>query len=122
VCPFEQDDHRISARLLAQEVYDRDGCASKTNRVALVTSERSSRKMHNGICAAEAMPMDREFAFVAIDGRTNWYRSKRGHIFTDRMLHVRGRDETMILGSESLRPRWLTLLPDAGLSPPAFSA
>src|SRR4029077_21149091 len=47
---------------------------------------------------------------------------ERGHVFTDRMLHARGRDETMILGSESLAPMVRSLLPDAEIiAGPRFS-
>ncbi|MEH6790412.1 helicase-related protein [Parasphingorhabdus sp.] len=111
-------------RLLAREVYDRVVALKGANRVALVTGEEKiiPKDAQWFLCTAEAMPMDREFAFVAIDEAQIGIDPERGHIFTDRMLHARGRDETMILGSESLRPLIEALLPDADIiTRPRFS-
>jgi len=111
-------------RLLAREVYDRVVALKGANRVALVTGEEKiiPKDAQWFLCTAEAMPMDREFAFVAIDEAQIGIDPERGHIFTDRMLHARGRDETMILGSESLRPLIESLLPDAEIiTRPRFS-
>ena len=36
---------------------------------------------------------------------------ERGHVFTDRLLHARGREETMILGSAALKPVVRSLVP-----------
>jgi len=111
-------------RLLAREVYDRVVALKGANRVALVTGEEKiiPKDAQWFLCTAEAMPMDREFAFVAIDEAQIGIDPERGHIFTDRMLHARGRDETMILGSESLRPLIEALLPDAEIvTRPRFS-
>ena len=102
-------------RLLAREVYDRVVKLKGANRVALVTGEEKivPKDAQWFLCTAEAMPMDREFAFVAIDEAQLGIDPERGHIFTDRMLHARGRDETMILGSENLAPLVRQLVPDA---------
>ena len=111
-------------RLLAREVYDRVVALKGANRVALVTGEEKiiPKDAQWFLCTAEAMPMNREFAFVAIDEGQIGIDPERGHIFTDRMLHARGRDETMILGSESLRPLIEALLPDAEIvTRPRFS-
>ena len=111
-------------RLLAREVYDRVVALKGANRVALVTGEEKiiPKDAQWYLCTAEAMPMDREFAFVAIDEAQIGIDPERGHIFTDRMLHARGREETMILGSESLRPLITALLPDAEIvTRPRFS-
>src|SRR5688572_24181714 len=68
------------------------------------------------------MPVDRDFAFVAVDEAQLGADPERGHVFTDRMLHARGREETMILGSESLAPMVRSLLPDADIiGRPRFS-
>jgi len=111
-------------RLLAREVYDRVVALKGENRVALVTGEEKiiPKDAQWFLCTAEAMPMDRDFSFVAIDEAQLGIDPERGHIFTDRMLHARGRDETMILGSESLRPLIQKLLPDAEIQTrPRFS-
>src|SRR5687767_15801396 len=68
------------------------------------------------------MPMERDFAFVAIDEAQLGADPERGHVFTDRMLHARGREETMILGSETLKPMVRALLPKAEIiGRPRFS-
>ena len=47
---------------------------------------------------------------------------ERGHVFTDRMLRARGREETLILGSATLKPIVRKLLPEAEIvSRPRFS-
>ena len=111
-------------RLLAREVYDRVVAMKGANRVALVTGEEKiiPRDARWFLCTAEAMPVHHDFSFVAIDEAQLGINPERGHIFTDRMLNVRGRDETMILGSDSLRPLVQQLIPDAEIiSRPRFS-
>ena len=49
------------------------------------------------------MPLEREVGFVALDEAQLGNDPERGHVFTDRLLRARGRDETMFLGSESLK-------------------
>ena len=55
------------------------------------------------------MPVDRPVAFVAIDEIQLAADSERGHIFTDRLLHARGLEETMVMGSNSIS-RWIRAL------------
>ncbi|HET9429189.1 MAG TPA: helicase-related protein [Allosphingosinicella sp.] len=111
-------------RLLAREVYDRMMKLKGANQVALVTGEEKivPRDARWFLCTAESMPMGRDFAFVAIDEAQLGADPERGHVFTDRMLHARGREETMILGSESLKPMIRNLLPKAEIiGRPRFS-
>jgi ATP-dependent RNA helicase SUPV3L1/SUV3 len=111
-------------RLLAREVYDRMVKLKGANRVALVTGEEKivPRDSRWFLCTAESMPMEREFAFVALDEAQLGADPERGHVFTDRLLHARGREETMILGSESLKPMIRNLLPKAEIvGRPRFS-
>ncbi len=111
-------------RLLAREVYDRVVALKGVNRVALVTGEEKiiPKDARWFLCTAEAMPINRDFSFVAIDEAQLGINPERGHIFTDRMLNIRGRDETMILGSDSLRPLIEKLVPEAEIvSRPRFS-
>ena len=64
----------------------------------------------------------RDFAFAAIDEAQLGIDPERGHVFTDRMLRARGREETLILGSATLKPIVRELLPDAEIvSRPRFS-
>ena len=111
-------------RLLAREVYDRVVAIKGPREVGLITGEE--KIMPPGarwlLCTAESMPRDRDVAFAALDEAQLGADPERGHIFTDRMLNVRGREETMILGSESLRPMVRALLPDAEIiKRPRFS-
>jgi ATP-dependent RNA helicase SUPV3L1/SUV3 len=111
-------------RLLAREVYDRVVAIKGPKEVALITGEERIEPPGARwyLCTAESMPVEREFAFAALDEAQLGADPERGHIFTDRMLHARGREETMILGSESLRPMIRALLPDAEIiSRPRFS-
>lgn len=111
-------------RLLAREIYDRVVAIKGPKEVALITGEERIEPPGARwyLCTAESMPVEREFAFAALDEAQLGADSERGHIFTDRMLHVRGREETMILGSESLRPMVRALLPEAEIiSRPRFS-
>ncbi len=110
-------------RLLAREVYDRV-VKLKESRVALITGEEKilPKDARWFLCTAESMPMERDFAFVALDEAQLGADPERGHVFTDRMLHARGREETMILGSESLAPMVRALLPKAQIiGRPRFS-
>ena len=111
-------------RLLAREVYDRVVAMKGANRVALITGEEKivPKDARWFLCTAESMPMERDFAFVALDEAQLGADPERGHVFTDRMLHARGREETMILGSETLKPMVRALLPKAEIiTRPRFS-
>jgi ATP-dependent RNA helicase SUPV3L1/SUV3 len=111
-------------RLLAREIYDRLVAIKGAHQVALITGEERIEPPQARwyCCTVESMPVDRDFAFVAIDEAQLGADAERGHIFTDRILHARGREETMILGSESLRPLIRQLLPEAEIvSRPRFS-
>ena len=111
-------------RLLAREVYDRVVAMKGANRVALVTGEEKivPADARWFCCTAEAMPMQRDLGFVAIDEAQLGIDRERGHVFTDRMLRARGRDETMILGSAGLRPLVSALVPEAEITTrPRFS-
>ena len=111
-------------RLLAREVYDRVVAIKGAAQVALITGEEKivPDTARYFLCTAESMPLDREVAFVAIDEGQVGADPARGHVFTDRMLHMRGYAETMILGSETLRPLIRRLLPDAEIvTRPRFS-
>jgi ATP-dependent RNA helicase SUPV3L1/SUV3 len=111
-------------RLLAREIYDRVVKIKGENQVALITGEerimpRDARWL---LCTTESIPMERDVAFLAIDEVQLGTDPERGHIFTDRLLNARGREETMLLGSESLRPVIRSLLPEAEIiTRPRFS-
>ena len=112
-------------RLLAREVYDRVRAIKGDNQVALITGEERIEppQARYFLCTAEAMPRTRgEHAFVALDEAQLGADPERGHIFTDRLLNARGREETMILGSATLEPMVKALIPKAEItSRPRFS-
>jgi ATP-dependent RNA helicase SUPV3L1/SUV3 len=123
-------------RLLAREVYDRVVAIKGAESVALVTGEEKivPEKARWFLTTAESMPlgdgrqadsanrMPRDFSFVALDEAQLSADPERGHVFTDRLLRARGRDETMILGSEALRPMLKALTPEAEIiTRPRFS-
>jgi len=111
-------------RLLAREVYDRVVALKGKDQVALITGEEKilPDKARWFLCTAESMPIDRDVAFVALDEAQIGATPERGHVFTDRLLRARGREETMILGSESLKPLIRALVPDAEvIGRPRFS-
>ncbi len=100
-------------RLLAREVYDRVCAIKGADRVALITGEERIEPKHARwlLCTAEAMPVSADLAFVALDEAQLGADRERGHVFTDRLLHARGREETMILGSATLEPMVRALIP-----------
>jgi len=122
-------------RLLAREVYDRVVAMKGEKQVALLTGEERivPSTARYFLCTAESMPvpggdshhdsdLHRDFAFAAIDEAQLGIDPERGHVFTDRMLRARGREETLILGSDTLRPVIRELLPEAEIvSRPRFS-
>jgi len=112
-------------RLLAREVYDRVRSIKCDKQVALITGEERIEPpdARYFLCTAEAMPRTMgDHAFVAIDEAQLGADPERGHIFTDRLLHARGREETMILGSATLEPMVRALIPKAEITTrPRFS-
>jgi ATP-dependent RNA helicase SUPV3L1/SUV3 len=111
-------------RLLARENYDRVVRLKGAAQVALVTGEEKivPPGARYFLCTVESMPVDRPVDFLAIDEVQLCADRDRGHIFTDRMLHARGRHETMLLGADTMRPVLRALLPEAEqISRPRFS-
>jgi len=111
-------------RLLAREVYDRVRSIKGDSTVALITGEEKILPPHAKwlICTVESMPVERDVAFVAIDEAQLGTDPERGHVFTDRILNIRGREETMILGAATLAPLLRSLVPEAEIiNRPRFS-
>ncbi|WP_188410754.1 helicase-related protein [Agaricicola taiwanensis] len=103
----------LPLRLLAREVYGRLVERAGEEAVALVTGEEKikPRGARYWVCTIEAMPQDLDVAFVAIDEVQLASDLDRGHVFTDRILRRRGREETLLLGAETMRPLIEKLLP-----------
>jgi ATP-dependent RNA helicase SUPV3L1/SUV3 len=105
----------LPLRLLAREIYDRLSARLGEERLALVTGEekRIPRRPDYWICTTEAMPLTREVDFVAVDEVQLATHDERGHVFTDRLLHARGRRETWFLGAATMREVLRELVPAA---------
>lgn len=103
----------LPLRLLAREVYTRVVEKVGAKHVALITGEEkiTPPDARYSVCTVEAMPRETRAAFVAIDEVQLAGDLERGHIFTDRILHLRGRDETLLLGAGTMRPILEQLLP-----------
>ncbi|WNG59896.1 helicase [Archangium gephyra] len=103
----------LPLRLLAREVYDRVTARVGEGRVALMTGEekRLPPRPDYWICTVEAMPTDRQVDFLAVDEIQLAAHRERGHVFTDRLLHARGRRETWFLGADTMRPMVQALIP-----------
>jgi ATP-dependent RNA helicase SUPV3L1/SUV3 len=93
-------------RLLARENYDRIVKLKGVGAVALVTGEERIIPPHPAyfVCTVESMPVDRRVGFLAVDEIQLAADPERGHVFTHRLLHARGEDETMFLGADTIRP------------------
>ena len=102
---FESGMMGFPLRLLAREVYDKVIKKIGPSKVALITGEEkiipSNAKYY--FCTVESMPIDKKLDFVAIDEIQMASDHERGHIFTDRLLNLRGEKTTMFMGSNSMK-------------------
>ena len=107
----------LPLRLLAREVYNRAVERVGVEAVALVTGEEKIKPSNPRfwVATVEAMPRDLDVAFLAVDEIQLAADFERGHVFTDRMLHRRGREETLVLGAATMRPIVERLLPGASI-------
>jgi len=105
----------LPLRLLAREVYNKVSARAGADAVALVTGEEKIKppSPRYWVSTVEAMPRDLEVAFLAIDEVQLGADLERGHVFTDRILNRRGREETLVLGAQTVRPMIERLLPGA---------
>ncbi|HET7191811.1 MAG TPA: helicase-related protein [Pseudolabrys sp.] len=105
----------LPLRLLAREVYNKVADRVGQNAVALITGEEKIKPPNPRfwVSTVEAMPRDLDVAFLAIDEVQLGADFERGHVFTDRMLNARAREETLVLGAATVRPMVERLLPGA---------
>ncbi len=114
----------LPLRLLAREVYDKIVARVGPSAVALVTGEEKIKpdNPRYWVSTVEAMPRSLDVDFLAIDEIQLAADPDRGHVFTDRMLHARGRSETLLLGASTMRDAIAELIPDANfISRPRLS-
>ena len=92
-------------RLLAREVYDKVIKNTGLDKVALITGEEKiiPPNAKYFLCTVESMPIDKQLDFVAVDEIQMSADHERGHIFTDRLLNLRGTKLTMLMGSNTIK-------------------
>jgi ATP-dependent RNA helicase SUPV3L1/SUV3 len=114
----------LPLRLLAREVYDKIAARVGVDKVALVTGEEKIKpeRARYWVATVEAMPRDVDVDFLAIDEVQLCADPERGHVFTDRLLHARGRSETLLLGAQTMSGAISDLIPGANfISRPRLS-
>lgn len=94
----------LPLRLLAREVYERIVAEKGEKYAALVTGEEKivPKTACWFACTVESMPPSlngQPFGFVGVDEVQLADDPERGHVFTDRILKMRGSDETMLMGA-----------------------
>ncbi|MEY9419798.1 ATP-dependent RNA helicase SUPV3L1/SUV3 [Bradyrhizobium japonicum] len=107
----------LPLRLLAREVYNKIAARVGSEAVALVTGEEKIKPKNPRywVSTVEAMPRDLDVSFLAVDEVQIASDLERGHVFTDRILNRRGRDETLLLGAATMRPIIERLLPGVSM-------
>ena len=92
-------------RLLAREVYDKVIKKISVDKVALITGEEKiiPANAKYFLCTVESMPIDKHLDFVGVDEIQMCADHERGHIFTDRLLNIRGEKLTMLMGSSTIK-------------------
>jgi ATP-dependent RNA helicase SUPV3L1/SUV3 len=107
----------LPLRLLAREVYNRVVERVGKHNVALLTGEEKIKPKHAKyfICTVESMPRDMDVAFVAVDEIQLCANSDRGHVFTNALLNIRGTEETLLIGSSTMRTMINRLIPGANM-------
>src|SRR5437868_6992299 len=107
----------LPLRLLAREVYNKIADRAGVDSVALITGEEKikPKSPRFWVSTVEAMPRDLDVSFLAVDEVQIAADLDRGHVFTDRILNRRGRDETLLLGAATMRPIVERLLPGASI-------
>ena len=105
----------LPLRLLAREVYDRIVAVRGPSVVALVTGEERivPPRTQYWVCTVEAMPEGMGADFAAVDEIQLCADPERGHVFTDRLLRMRGLHETLFMGSDTMRGTIAALIPEA---------
>jgi ATP-dependent RNA helicase SUPV3L1/SUV3 len=95
----------LPLRLLAREVYDKVARIKGPKAAALITGEEKivPPEAKYFVCTVEAMPLDLGTAFLAVDEIQLCADPERGHVFSDRLLHARGTEETLFMGADTMR-------------------
>ena len=88
-------------RLLARENYDKAVKRIGLSKVALITGEEKilPKEAKYFFCTVESMPNNIPVDCIIIDEIQLAADYERGHIFTDRILNLKGNFQTIFLGS-----------------------
>ena len=102
---FESGMIGFPLRLLAREVYEKVIKKTSLDKVALITGEEKIIPLNAKyyLCTVESMPIDKDLDFVGVDEIQMCSDHERGHIFTDRLLNLRGNKLTMLMGSNTIK-------------------
>ena len=102
---YESGIFGFPLRLLAREVYDKVIKKVSIDKVALITGEEKiiPSEARYFLCTVESMPIDKNLEFVGVDEIQMCSDQERGHIFTERLLNLRGEKLTMFMGSNSMK-------------------
>ena len=102
---FESGIIGFPLRLLAREVYEKVIKKISLDKVALITGEEKiiPPNAKYFLCTVESMPIDKLVDFVGVDEIQMCADHERGHIFTDRLLNMRGEKLTMLMGSNTIK-------------------
>ena len=102
---FDSGIFGLPLRLLAREVYDKIIKKVSSEKVALITGEEKiiPPNAKYFLCTVESMPIDKQLDFVGVDEIQMCADHERGHIFTDRLINLRGNRLTMLMGSNTIR-------------------
>ena len=114
----------LPLRLLAREVFDKIVRLKGAADVALITGEERivPKFPRYFVCTVEAMPVDIPVASLAVDEIQLCTDPERGHVFTDRLIHARGEEETMWLGALTMKSAIARIAPEAHfITRPRFS-
>ena len=102
---FESGMIGFPLRLLAREVYDKVVKRVSSDKVALITGEEKIIPANPKffLCTVESMPIEKHLDFIGVDEIQMCADHERGHIFTDRLLNMRGDKLTMFMGSNTIK-------------------
>ncbi len=101
-------------RLLARENYDKACKIYPVDQIALITGEEKiiPKNAKYYFCTVESLP-EINFEFICIDEIQLASDYERGHIFTNKLLHMRGELKTIFLGSSVMENIIKELIPEA---------
>ncbi len=114
----------LPLRLLTREVFDKVSKKVGPSRVAMITGEERiiPQNPKYWICTVESMPTNIPVEFVGLDEVQLISDPDRGHIFTEKLLRLRGMHETLFMGSNTAEKIIRKIIPKVEfINKPRFS-